>query len=79
MDIYSNLKANRFSRTGDYQIVDCFRMFWTYPKSSPMLYENAEHHIWQYPRDSYEFHEGYFKGLKEFFKILKPEISRTQQ
>lgn len=78
LDIYSNLKTNRYHRNGDYRIVECFRLFWTYHKSSPTLYPNANHATWAHLTDSNEFLEGYFKGLTEFFKILKPEILRTK-
>lgn len=77
LDIYSNLK-NRYHRNGDYRIVECFRLFWTYHKSSPTLYANATHPIWSYSTNSNEFLEGYFQGLTEFFKLLKPEIIRTE-
>ncbi len=78
LDIYSNLQTKHYHRNGDYRIVECFTMFWTYHKSSPTLYANAKHQIWGCPTDSNEFLEGYFKGLTEFFKILKPEILRTK-
>ena len=78
LDMYENLKTKHYHRNGNYRIVECFRMFWTYHKSSPKLYANAKHQIWGYPTDSNEFLEGYFKGLTEIFKILKPEILRTK-
>jgi hypothetical protein len=78
LDIYSNLKTNRYLRNGDYRIVGCFRLFWTYHKSSPKLYPNANHATWAHPTDSNEFLEGYFQGLREVFKILKPELLRTK-
>lgn len=77
-DIFHQLNTIKKTGFDDYRIVDCFRMFWTYPKSSPTLYSYPKHNLWLKDSESKEFLEGYFAGLNEFFKILKPEIARTK-
>lgn len=78
LDIYEQLKTKNYQNKEDYRIIDCFRMFWTYHGSPLTLYSYNIHAIWNYEDVSKEFLEGYFNGLNEFFKILKPEIKRTK-
>ena len=77
LNIYEQLKTNSYQY--DYRIIDCFRMFWTSHKFSPKLYSYTKHKIWDFDQNSKEFLEGYFKGLKEFFKLLKPEIAKPKK
>ena len=78
-DIYEKLKTNRYNKgREDFRIIECFRLYWTYPKSSPTLYSYKNHDVWNHESGSKEFLDGYFKGLNEFFRILKHEIKRTK-
>lgn len=76
--IYDILKTNNYRSFDNFRIIDCFRMFWTHSKASPKLYSYQNHYLWSHPFESIEYLEGYFKGLNEFFKILKPEILKTK-
>ena len=78
-EIFNNLNTTKYYKNEDYRIVDCFRMFWTYHKSSPTLYSYSSHNLWDYDFDSKEFLQGYFNGLNEFFKLLKLEIQKTKK
>lgn len=78
-EIYENLKTNNYgAKMQDYRVIECFRLFWTHPKSSPTLYPYGNHEIWKFDTVNKEFLDGYFNGLNEFFQILKPEIRRTK-
>lgn len=77
-EIYKHINTKNYDNQNDYRLVDCFRLFWTYPKSSPTLYPYNSHSIWSCQFDTKEFLEGYFKGLNEFFSILKKEIVKTK-
>lgn len=77
--IYNQIHTKNYDNQNDYRIIDCFRLFWTYPKSSPKLYSLPSHTIWNYNFESKEFFDGYFKGLNEFFNILKKEINKTKK
>jgi len=80
VNLFKTLNTNRKKGFDDYRIVDCFRMFWTYPKSSPTLYPYTKHNLWTKDFRCEDFFEGYIKGLNEFFKILnKPELARTKK
>lgn len=74
-DIYQKLSTK--SLDNDFRIVDCFRMFWTYHKSSISLYELKGNSVWEI-KNSDEFHQKLFIGLNEVFKILKPVIQLTK-
>lgn len=78
-EIFNNLNTTKYYKNEDYRIVDCFRIFWTYHKSSPTLYSYSSHNLWDYDFDSKEFLQGYFYGLNEFFKLLKFEIQKTKR
>jgi hypothetical protein len=75
-DIYQKLSTKSFDN--DFRIVDCFRMFWTYHKSSISLYELKGNSVWEI-KNSDEFHQKLFIGLNEVFKILKPVIQLTKK
>lgn len=77
-EIYNHINTKKLGNQNDYRLIDCFRLYWTYPKSSPTLYPNNLHSIWSCQFDSKEFLEGYFKGLNEFFNIIKKEIIKTK-
>ena len=76
--IYEKLKTNNYSNSDNFRVIDCFRLFWTHSKASPTLYSYQNHYLWSNPFESKEYLEGFFKGLNEFVKILKPEILNTK-
>lgn len=69
-EIYENLKTNNYGgKMQDYRVIECIRLFWTYPKSSPTLYPYANHEIWKLDAVNKKFLDGYFNGLNEFSKF----------
>ncbi|MDV3873369.1 hypothetical protein CMT47_19545 [Elizabethkingia anophelis] len=78
-EMFKNLQTNNYGKQGSYRIINCFRLFWTYPTSAPTLYPYANHTLWDYDSKSRDFFEGYLFGLNEFFKILKTEIIKTKK
>lgn len=62
----------------DHQKIDCFRMYWTYHKSSIYLYEVKGHKTWSI-NEQEEFYPLLFMGLNEVFKTIKPTIDSTKK
>lgn len=73
--IFQQLSTKKYEN--DYRAIDCFRMFWTYHKSSIYLYELKGHSVWQ--AENEDFYSGFFVGLNEVFKTIKPVIDATKK
>jgi hypothetical protein len=74
--IYEKLTTKIFEN--DYRKIDCFRMYWTYHKSSISLYELVGNSVWEIENKD-EFHQRLFIGLNEVFKTIKPVIDITKK
>lgn len=62
----------------EHRKIDCFRMYWTYHKSSIYLYELKDHKTWS-TNEKEEFYPLLFMGLNEVFKTIKPTIDATKK
>ena len=62
----------------EHQKIDCFRMYWTYHKSSIYLYELKGHKTWAF-EEKEAFYPLLFIGLNEVFKTIKPVIDSTKK
>lgn len=62
----------------EHKKIDCFRMYWTYHKSSIYLYELKGHQTWIFENKE-EFLTNLFIGLNEVFKTIKPTIDSTKK
>ena len=77
--LYDVLKTNKYDGRQDHRVLDCFRLFWTFPKSSPTLYQFNDHATWQLQFDSDEFLQAYMIGLNSVLNIFKQEISNIKK
>ncbi|TDP57630.1 hypothetical protein BC748_2845 [Flavobacterium dankookense] len=75
LKLFETLSTKKYDK--DYRAIDCFRMYWTYHKSSIYLYELKEHGLWSTKDD--DFYPSFFNGLNEVFKVLKPIIDATKK
>ena len=73
--IFEQLSTKKHDK--DYRAIDCFRMYWTYHKSSIYLYELKGHSLWSLEND--DFYPRFFVGLNEVFKVIKPVIDSTKK
>lgn len=73
--IFEKLSTKKYEK--DYKAIDCFRMYWTYHKSSIYLYELKGHSLWSIDDDA--FYPRFFIGLNEVFKVIKPVIDSTKK
>ena len=73
--IFNNLSTKLYDK--DYRAIDCFRMYWTYHKSSIYLYELKGHKLWELEEDA--FYSNLFTGLNEVFKTIKPVIDASKK
>jgi hypothetical protein len=86
--IYLNFEENRLEKLfnvlstkklkDEHRKIDCFRMYWTYHKSSIYLYELKGHKTWSIDEKE-EFYPLLFIGLNEVFKTIKPTIDSTKK
>jgi|LakMenE01Jun11ns_1017448.scaffolds.fasta_scaffold9918404_2 hypothetical protein len=73
--LFQQLSTKKYEN--DYRAIGCFRMFWTYHKSSIYLYELKGHRVWQ--KENEDFYSSFFNGLNEVFKTIKPVIEARKK
>ena len=76
LGIYDKLKTNVYDN--DYLKINCFRMYWTFHKSSISLYQLKGNNVWEI-EDNQEFNKQLFVGLNEVFKIIKVAVDLTKR
>lgn len=69
-------KLSTKSYANEYLAINCFRLYWTYHKSSMYLYELKEHDLWGLENEA--FYSGLLEGLNEVVKTIKPAIDGTK-
>lgn len=74
--LFSELSTK--NNENEYKVVDCFRMYWTYHKSSIYLYPWDNHSIWSNLNNEI-YYPKLFEGLNEVFKLIKPAIEKTKK
>ncbi|MEN9335524.1 MAG: hypothetical protein RLZZ500_511 [Bacteroidota bacterium] len=77
LKIYDQLSTEEHENK--HVVIDCFRMYWTYHKSSISLYSWDAHPVWQLPKDSETYYPSLFEGLNTLMKIIKSVIEVTKK
>lgn len=77
LKIYEQLSTKNHEK--DFIVEGCFRMYWTFHKSSIKLYAWDAHPTWNIPKDSDDFYPNLFDGLNAIMKKIKTVIEVTRK